>query len=145
MKLVLFDVDGTLLDSQHLIYSALSQTLARMERPLMDRAFMLSIVGLSLETAMAQPADPLHRSRNAGQAYVAFALAEPHAYRLMFDLNQPTEDEYPELQSAIVRARRTMTVHIEAMIAAGLLEGDAELIGHMFWSALHGMLMLQLS
>ncbi|MDQ0394082.1 HAD-IA family hydrolase [Labrys monachus] len=58
MKLVLFDVDGTLLDSQHLIYSALSETLARMERPLMDRAFMLSIVGLSLETAMVHLLGP---------------------------------------------------------------------------------------
>jgi len=98
-----------------------------------------------LETAMAVPADPLHRSRNAGQAYVDFALAEPQAYRLMFDLNQPTEGDYPELQAAIVRARRTMTVHVEAMIAAGLLDGDAELIGHLFWSVLHGMLMLQLT
>ena len=35
-----------------------------------------------LETAMAAPADPLHRSRNAGQAYVAFALAEPHGKAL---------------------------------------------------------------
>jgi len=98
-----------------------------------------------LETAMAVPADPLRRSRNAGQAYVDFALAEPLAYRLMFDLNQPTEGDYPELQAAIVRARRTMTVHVEAMIAAGLLDGDAELIGHLFWSVLHGMLMLQLT
>lgn len=98
-----------------------------------------------LEAAIGQPADPLHSSRAAGQAYIDFALSEPEAYRLMFDLSQPTEGDYPELQDAIVRARRTMTVHIEAMIAAGLLEGDAELIGHMFWSVLHGMLMLQLT
>lgn len=109
------------------------------------RAAAFARFAARLETAMAQPADPLRRSRNAGQAYVDFALAEPQAYRLMFDLNQPTEGDYPELQSAIVRARRTMTVHIEAMIAAGQLEGDAELIGHLFWSVLHGMLMLQLT
>jgi len=98
-----------------------------------------------LESAIGQPADPLHSSRAAGQAYIDFALSEPQAYRLMFDLSQPTEGDYPDLQDAIVRARRTMTVHIEAMIQAGLLEGDAELIGHMFWSVLHGMLMLQLT
>lgn len=109
------------------------------------RAAAFARFAARLETAMAKPADPLHRSRNAGQAYVDFALAEPQAYRLMFDLNQPTEGDYPELQSAIVRARRTMTVHVEAMIAAGQLEGDAELIGHLFWSVLHGMLMLQLT
>lgn len=98
-----------------------------------------------LETAMAAPGDPLGRSRSAGQAYIDFALAEPHAYRLMFDLSQPTEGDYPELQAAIARARRTMTIHVEAMIEAGLMEGDAELIGHLFWSILHGMLMLQLA
>jgi AcrR family transcriptional regulator len=109
------------------------------------RAAAFARFAAALEAAMAEPADPLRRSRRAGEAYVAFALAEPQAYRLMFDLSQPTEGDYPDLQAAIVRARRTMTVHVEAMIAAGLLDGDAELIGHMFWSVLHGMLMLQLT
>lgn len=109
------------------------------------RAAAFARFAARLETAMAAPADPLGRSRNAGQAYIDFALAEPQAYRLMFDLSQPTEDDYPELQAAIARARRTMTVHVEAMIQAGLVEGDAELIGHLFWSNLHGMLMLQLA
>lgn len=63
----------------------------------------------------------------------------------MFDLTQPTEKAYPELTAAVVRARRTMTVHVEAMIAAGQMSGDAELIGHLFWTILHGSLMLQLS
>ncbi|MGH1556818.1 TetR/AcrR family transcriptional regulator [Caulobacter segnis] len=94
------------------------------------RAAAFERFAVRLEAALTQPADPLHRSRNAGEAYVAFALAEPQAYRLMFDLNQPTEGDYPELQAAIVRARRTMTSHVQAMIDAGLLDGDAELIGH---------------
>ncbi|MET3665210.1 TetR/AcrR family transcriptional regulator [Caulobacter sp. 1776] len=109
------------------------------------RAAAFARFATALEAAMARPMDPLQRSRSAGEAYIAFALAEPQAYRLMFDLNQPTEGDYPELQAAIVRARRTMTVHVEAMIEAGLLAGDAELIGHMFWSMLHGVLMLQLT
>lgn len=109
------------------------------------RAAAFQRFAATLEAAMAEPSDPIGRSRHAGQAYIAFALAEPQAYRLMFDLTQPTEGDYPELQAALTRARRTMTVHIEAMIEAGLLEGDAELIGHMFWSVLHGMLMLQIT
>lgn len=52
MKLVLFDVDGTLLDSQHLIYACLVQTFEHMGRPLLPRAEMLSIVGLSLVPAI---------------------------------------------------------------------------------------------
>lgn len=109
------------------------------------RAAAFARFAVRLEKAMAAPADPLGRSRNAGQAYIEFALAEPQAYRLMFDLNQPTEGDYPALQAAIARARRTMTQHVEAMIEAGLMDGDAELIGHLFWSILHGTLMLQLA
>jgi phosphoglycolate phosphatase len=52
MKLVLFDIDGTLLDSQHLIHACLVHTFERMDRPLLPRAQMLGIVGLSLETAV---------------------------------------------------------------------------------------------
>ncbi|MBO9708348.1 MAG: TetR/AcrR family transcriptional regulator [Caulobacter sp.] len=99
----------------------------------------------ALEAAVAAPGDPVERSRHAGDAYVAFALREPQAYRLMFDLNQPTEKDYPELTAAAARARRTMTAHVEAMIQAGQIAGDPELIGHMFWSVLHGVLMLQMS
>lgn len=109
------------------------------------RAAAFRRFSMALETAMIEPCDAVTRSRRAGQAYIEFALAEPQAYRLMFDLTQPTQGEYPELLSALDRARRTMTVHIEAMIHAGLLEGDPELIGHLFWSMLHGMLMLQIN
>jgi AcrR family transcriptional regulator len=99
----------------------------------------------TIEAALARAGAPLDKSRAAGEAYIAFALSEPHAYRLMFDLSQPTEKDYPELTAAATRARRTMTAHVEAMIDAGGMQGDAELIGHLFWSVLHGMLMLQLS
>ncbi|MEW9308871.1 HAD-IA family hydrolase [Labrys neptuniae] len=52
MKLVLFDVDGTLLDSQHLIHACLVETFEGMGRPPLPRAEMLSIVGLSLVPAI---------------------------------------------------------------------------------------------
>jgi phosphoglycolate phosphatase len=52
VKLVLFDVDGTLLDSQHLIYACLVETFKGMGRPPLPRAEMLSIVGLSLVPAI---------------------------------------------------------------------------------------------
>jgi AcrR family transcriptional regulator len=84
-------------------------------------------------------------SMRVANAYTDFALGEPQAYRLMFDLRQPNEDCYPELAEAAARARRTMTAHVVDLIAAGLLEGDPELIGHVFWSMLHGVIVLQMS
>jgi hypothetical protein len=38
-----------------------------------------------------------------------------------------------------------MTRHLEALAAAGKFDGDAGLVGHMFWSALHGPIMLAFS
>jgi len=47
--------------------------------------------------------------------------------------------------TAGARSRATMTAHVKAMIDGGVLTGDADLIGHMFWSALHGAIQLQLA
>ncbi|WP_300033914.1 HAD-IA family hydrolase [uncultured Roseobacter sp.] len=51
-KLVIFDVDGTLVDSQADILSAMGQAFMAAGRPVPDRSTILGIVGLSLETAM---------------------------------------------------------------------------------------------
>jgi AcrR family transcriptional regulator len=77
-------------------------------------------------------------------AYVAFALDEPHAYRLMFDLTQP-DAAYPELTAASQRAWQLLEVHFEQLVAAGILEGDPQLIGYAYWASLHGFTMLALA
>jgi AcrR family transcriptional regulator len=89
--------------------------------------------------------DPEAAASAVGRAYVAFALAHPEAYKLMFDVRQPSEEAYPELVAAAARSRATMTRHLEPLAAAGLLKGDTVFIGHMFWAALHGPIMLALS
>ena len=80
-----------------------------------------------------------------GEAYVDFAFEHPEAYKLMFDVSQPSEGDYPELIAAGDRSRRTMTRHLEAMATAGQFGGDPVLVGHMFWAALHGAIMLSFS
>ena len=77
-------------------------------------------------------------------AYVAFALDEPHAYRLMFDLTQQ-DGAYPELSAASHRAWRMLGAHFEKLVAAGILEGDPQLIGYAYWASLHGFTMLALA
>lgn len=99
----------------------------------------------ALEAARDGGGAPLEISQRVGEAYVAFALKQQDAYRLMFDLAQPTEDQYPELAEAAARARRTLTAHVEGLIQAGLVHGDAAMIGHVFWAALHGTIVLQLA
>ena len=98
-----------------------------------------------LERAFQSSDDVRARADAVGRAYVAFAFADPQAYRLMFDLVQPDESLYPDLARAGQRARATMSAHLHAMKAAGKLAGDPELIGHVFWSALHGLIVLHLA
>ncbi|WP_425107237.1 HAD-IA family hydrolase [Ancylobacter sp.] len=52
MKLVLFDCDGTLVDSQHVIVAAMGRAFARAELAMPSREAVLGIVGLSLVEAM---------------------------------------------------------------------------------------------
>ncbi|MFK8251446.1 HAD-IA family hydrolase [Ancylobacter terrae] len=54
MKLVLFDCDGTLVDSQHLIVSAMETAFASLSLAPPTRSRILSIVGLSLPEAMQE-------------------------------------------------------------------------------------------
>lgn len=54
LKLVVFDMDGTLIDSQDFIVEAMTRSFARMGQPLPSRDAILSIVGLSLPQAVAR-------------------------------------------------------------------------------------------
>jgi AcrR family transcriptional regulator len=99
----------------------------------------------ALEAALASTDDLDARARAATAAYVRFAFQHPAAYRLMFDLTQPGEAGYPDLLRASARARATMTVNIRAMIAAGMIEGDPLVLGHAFWAAMHGLIVLKMA
>ena len=109
------------------------------------RARIFLHFAVTLEQAYAVPGDAGDRAQSAGQAYVRFALENPASYKLMFDMSQPEERNYPELAQASDRARKTMTRHIPGMIEAGMLQGDPEVIGHVFWVILHGVVTLQLA
>jgi AcrR family transcriptional regulator len=99
----------------------------------------------ALEAAYASTSDARTRGRAVGLAYIRFAFGEPYSYRLMFDLSQPDEDQYPELVAATSRARATMTHHVISLVELGILAGDPELIGHVMWASLHGAVVLELA
>lgn len=88
MYLVLFDVDGTLIDSQHMIVAAMSRAFVATGREPPSRGETLGIVGLSLEVAM---------SRLLGRAEIdddARALA--NAYKeAFFDLRTSAAHQEP--------------------------------------------------
>ena len=99
----------------------------------------------TLEKAFAGSGSMLERTTRVGDAYVRFAFKEPDSYRLMFDLNQPGEENYPDLVRAGSRARQTMTEHVRHLVAEGIFAGDPVVIGHVFWAAMHGAIVLQMA
>lgn len=65
MRLVVFDVDGTLVDSQAHILAAMGAAFAALDLPVPDRVACLGVVGLSLPEAMARLAPELSAADNA--------------------------------------------------------------------------------
>jgi AcrR family transcriptional regulator len=99
----------------------------------------------ALEKARAEGGSARGKGAAVGEAYVTFALEHPHTYKLMFDLNQPEEGKYPDLVEAGRRARATLSDYVNDLIAEGVLAGDPEQIGTMFWAAAHGAVVLELA
>ena len=100
----------------------------------------------ALEAAVKKAGGDLRAAGEAtGEAYVRFALSDPDAYRLMFDLSQPHPDRYPDLVRASTRARQWMSAAMVRLVEAGLFAGDPELLGYVFWATLHGLVVLHLA
>lgn len=99
----------------------------------------------SLEAALRSKGNARQRGRAVGEAYIRFALDHPDSYRLMNDAAETDPQRFPELAQAQARSRRTMTAYIEDLVAEGELEGDPEILGHVFWATTHGLIMLKLA
>ena len=99
----------------------------------------------TLERAFAGTGSTSERTARVGDAYVRFAFDEPESYHLMFDFTQPGEANYPDLVRAATRARNTMTDYVRKLVEEGLLEGDPGVIGHVYWAAMHGAVVLALA
>lgn len=98
----------------------------------------------ALEAAYAQPGDARAKGAAVGEAYVTFAFEHPQTYKLMFDMYQPNEVDYPDLARAAGRARQTMSQYVRSLVETGHLAGDAVRIGEMFWASTHGCIVLEM-
>lgn len=83
--------------------------------------------------------DPRAAIRAGARSYVDFAVDEPHAFRVMSDLNQPHMRGYPTLKAAHRRAFRLLEDIVARALAAGVLDGDAVSVTQELWAATHGV------
>jgi AcrR family transcriptional regulator len=98
-----------------------------------------------IEKATRSSPDPRKSARNVGQAYLGFALENPDAYRMMFDVSQAAVTGNAELAEALARARRSMVAYVAPLIDKGILRGETQALGQMLWASAHGLVMLRLS
>jgi AcrR family transcriptional regulator len=110
------------------------------------RAQAFDRIAETLERALARTTGPMDQATPVSSAYIDFAFEHPAAYRLMFELTQPNEADYPDLVRAASRARRTLRTFVDRSIATGLIEDDhPEVVAHAYWAAIHGLVVLQLA
>jgi AcrR family transcriptional regulator len=96
------------------------------------------------ERAAAAAGDVSRRLVALGRAYVDFALAEPDAYRIMFELREEPRP-YPELVEQEARAITPLRTAVRDAVAGGLLSGSPEILVHLAWARVHGLVSLHLA
>ncbi|MFT5442687.1 MAG: AcrR family transcriptional regulator [Myxococcota bacterium] len=89
--------------------------------------------------------NPHHPARlpALARAYVAFALEQPHAYRIMFELDQATSPGFN--LNLDLRSWNVMFSAVEEAVALGALSGNPLVLAHLYWSGIHGIVALHLS
>lgn len=97
------------------------------------------------EYAARDTDDPAQRLSLLGDAYVQFAIDEPDAYRLMFELKPSEAPRSDKLLEAAERAWAPIREAAGSAVEAGVLRGDAHELAHLLWAGLHGVVSLHLA
>jgi len=99
----------------------------------------------AMEAVAGTTIDPVERLGRLGDAYLHHARAEPHGYRIMFELAQPQTRDDPALDREEARAWAVLRNAVGAAVGAGAVDGDPEIVAHVLWAGLHGLAALDLA
>ncbi|MET1410852.1 HAD-IA family hydrolase [Roseibium sp. HPY-6] len=114
MYLIIFDVDGTLVDSQDTIFHGLQVGFEAVDLPMPDRKTALSIVGRSLEEAFADLVGAQHLEKVPAMAE-AYRQSKISRRKLGFEI----DPLYPGAKNAIER------LHAREDFLLGIATGKA--------------------
>jgi len=79
------------------------------------------------------------------QAYIGFAVEEPSAYSIMFQLTPVPRDDFPNLNEESYRGFSYLVKAAHKAVEEGMFEGDPLTVAHLLWSNTHGLVSLHLS
>lgn len=95
---------------------------------------------MQAQLASAPNADTRARLVLIGEAYVAYAIAQPGHYRLMFGKRMVERAAYPELAAAAATSYRMLSQSVADAIATDQLPAlPISLISTLCWSLVHGL------
>ena len=89
--------------------------------------------------------DPRERLRILAHAYFDFAQEQSAAFRVIFELGQPTPDDYPVVVEAAGAAWGVLVGVVKEAIDAGVLAGRPKDLAHIMWAGIHGVATLELA
>jgi len=107
----------------------------------------------AFEAAASVP-DPVERLRELGRTYVAFAVAHPNHYRLMFmtppgpESNQYTPEDWKRRGDPACDGYATLLDAVRHAIDRGAIAGtaaDAQAVAQTFWAGVHGVASLEIT
>lgn len=107
------------------------------------RAAILNRVCAMLEGIEAKGLGGAEWAREHTRVFIDFAFEEPNAYRLIYDFAMPDSSKYEALQKANQRSIKVRTAYVRKLVEEGYLKGDPTTLGYLYFSALHGLLMLR--
>lgn len=109
------------------------------------RTRALNQIADRIEKAIRECPDSKLQIKAVAEAYLAFADEQPWAYKITFALDQPMAILYPELEAAQKRCRNSFRLHINTMLASGQLQGDVNILAHLLWAGLQGLISLNMA
>ena len=96
----------------------------------------------ALEASIDGVTGPRERLRALARAYARFGVEHRHAYRIMFELDR---GERPPPDAQDLRSWYVMHRAVQQAVAFGVLDGDPDVLAHLLWSGMHGIVALHLS
>lgn len=98
-----------------------------------------------LRDSQAGTDDPELRLRRMAEAYVDFAVDQPAAFAVTFQMADPAGDGEPEVAEAAVDAWSVLLGAVSGAVDAGMLVGRVSEVAHVMWAGLHGVASLELA
>jgi AcrR family transcriptional regulator len=101
-------------------------------------------LGTELERCVVGITDPVDQILGMTKVMVQFASRQPELYRLMFDVRQ-AEEGVAYLAEQRRRAWQIVSAPFTEAIQRGLLRGAPDILPHLFFAAMHGAILFELS